>query len=71
MSEDPKYWLIFVDAIFYMTLAHIIFPIFHIAYSLLYFSTIEKEEGIALFKKLKSFGTKNKNYESSTAINED
>jgi uncharacterized membrane protein SpoIIM required for sporulation len=71
MSEDPKYWLIFVDAIFYMTLAHIIFPIFHIAYSLLYFSTIEKEEGIALFKKLESFGTKNKNYESSTAINED
>ena len=48
-----------------------IFPIFHIAYSLLYFSTIEKEEGVALFKKLEFFGTKNKNYESSNVINED
>lgn len=71
LSEDPKYWFIFIDAIFYMTLAHLIFPIFHIAFSLLYFSTIEKEEGYSLYKKLELFGTKNKNFESTSFENEE
>jgi len=70
LAKDPKIWLIFGDAIFYLLLAHFIFPMFHIAFSFLYFSTVEKLEGVSLFEKLKSFGTKSKTYEATLSENE-
>jgi uncharacterized membrane protein SpoIIM required for sporulation len=66
LAKNPKYWLILVDASMYMFLCHLMFPIFHLTYTYLYYSTQEENEGIGMFEKLESFGEANKLYETST-----
>lgn len=66
ISTTDDYFLIMniVEASLYMLIAHLIVPIFFIAFNMLYFSTVEKEEAHGLFEKLKDFGKASKIYES-------
>lgn len=66
ISATDNYFLIMniVEASLYMVLMHLILPFFFIAFNILYFSTVEKEEAFGLFEKLKTFGKTSKIYES-------
>jgi len=66
ISTTDDYFLIMniVEASLYVIIAHLLIPIFFIAFNVLYFSTVEKEEAFGLFEKLKHFGKASKIYES-------
>jgi len=66
ISTTDDYFLIvnIVEACLYMLMAHILVPIFFIAFNVLYLSTVEKEEAYGLFEKLNAFGKASKIYES-------
>ncbi len=63
-AENPQYILALIDAGITLILGHLMFPLFVIAFSFLYFSIIEKEEARGMFERLKLFGTKSKVYEA-------
>ena len=65
VSSTDDYFLIMniVEACIYVTIAHFIFPLFFVAFNILYFSIVEKEEAHGLFEKLKDFGKASKVYE--------
>ena len=65
VSTTDDYFLIMniVEACLYMLIAHLIVPIFFIAFNILYLSTVEKEEAYGLFEKLKRFGRVSKIHE--------
>lgn len=52
------------EAAFYLIILNLILPFFYIAFNILYFSTVEKEEAHGMFERLKTFGTTSKIYES-------
>lgn len=64
LAENPQYVLSVIDASLNLILSHLLFPLFVIAFSYLYFSIMEKEEATGMFEKLKTFGTKSKVYEA-------
>lgn len=64
VADDPQYILSLIDAGMNLVLCHLLFPLFVIAFSFLYFSIIEKEEARGMFERLKTFGTKSKVYEA-------
>ena len=65
VSTTDDYFLIMniVEACLYVIIAHFIVPIFFVAFSVHYFSIVEKEEAHGLFEKLKGFGKTSKIYE--------
>lgn len=64
LAENPQYTLAIIDASINLVISHLLFPIFVIAFSFLYFSIQEKEEARGMFERLKTFGTKSKVYEA-------
>ncbi|MCB9189075.1 MAG: stage II sporulation protein M [Flavobacteriales bacterium] len=64
LAENPQYVLAVIDASTNLILCHLLFPIFILAFSFLFFSILEKEEARGMFEKLKSFGKKSKVYEA-------
>ncbi|MCB9196851.1 MAG: stage II sporulation protein M [Flavobacteriales bacterium] len=64
LADNPQYVFTMIDAGINLIISHLIFPIFMIAFSFLYFSIIEKEEATGMFERLKEFGKKSKVYEA-------
>lgn len=64
LADNPQYVLALIDTSINLMISHLMFPLFVIAFSFLYFSIIEKEEARGMFKRLESFGTKSKVYEA-------
>lgn len=64
LADNPQYVFGIIDAGLMLILSHLIFPIFLLAFSFMYFSTMEKEEAGGMLERLKSFGTKSKVYEA-------
>ena len=66
IPSTDNYFLIMniIDASIYMIILNLIVPFFYIAFAVLYFSTVEKEEAYGMFERLKKFGTGSKIYES-------
>jgi hypothetical protein len=65
IAENPQYVFIVVDASIYIILSHLIFPIFIIGFTMMFYSTSEKDEATGMFLKLKRFGKDSKVYESA------
>ena len=70
VSTTDDYFLIMniVEACLYVIIAHFIVPIFFVAFSVHYFSIVEKEEAHGLFEKLKGFGKTSKIYEDEDGL---
>lgn len=64
LAEDPQYAFAVIDGSKSLIISHLMFPLFILAFSFLYYSIIEKEEARGMFERLKSFGTKSKVYEA-------
>ncbi|CAG5085796.1 stage II sporulation protein M [Parvicella tangerina] len=64
LADNPQYMFVMIDANINLILSHLLFPIFLLAFSFLYFSIMEKEEARGMYERLKSFGTKSKVYEA-------
>ncbi len=64
IADEPQYIFTIIDASLYLSLCHLIFPIFIIGFSILYYSIKEQDEAVGMYKKLANFGTKSKIYES-------
>lgn len=64
MADNPQYLFVMIDANINLILSHLLFPIFLLAFSFLYFSIMEKEEARGMYDRLESFGTKSKVYET-------
>lgn len=64
LADNPQYAFALIDTIINMTLSHLLFPLYLLAFIFHYFSILEKEDAVGMFEKLKSFGTKSKVYEA-------
>ncbi len=65
VADEPQYIFAMVDASIYLIFCHMIFPIFILGFSILYFSIREQDDAVGMFKQLESFGTKSKVYETA------
>ncbi|MFT7155305.1 MAG: putative membrane protein SpoIIM required for sporulation [Parvicella sp.] len=65
IADNPEYIYTFVDACILLVIAHLIFPIFFIAFSILYYSNLEQEEANGMYERLEAFGKRSKIYESA------
>lgn len=63
LSDNYYLYNNIIEACLYVAFLHFLVPFFFIAYGLIYFSTVEKEEGFELFEKLKKFGKHSRVYE--------
>lgn len=63
LSDNYDLYSNIFEASLYVAFLHFLIPFYFIAFGLIYYSTVEKEEGFELFEKLKKFGKNSKVYE--------